>query len=162
MIENGKSPFVTYQFVCRDASGAIKWEETVNNVVTTEGKDFLLDSFLKGSNYTAAFYLGLASAGSKAATDSLATHAAWTELTPYAGNRPAIAWGTSTLNGTDGINTATGVVFTANAGATVTGAFICNVASGTSGKLYSVSDLTAPKTLLSGDTLTVTPTIRMQ
>jgi hypothetical protein len=45
-----------------------------------------------------------------------------------------------------------------NANATIAGAFLANVATGTSGILFSVSDFQAPgdRTVVSGDVLNVT------
>lgn len=150
-----KAPKLTYQFDCFDAAGNLKWSETVENLVTTAGKTDLVDKYLKGSAYTAAWYLILKGAGSVAAGDTLASHAGWTEATPYAGNRPAITWGTTS----SGSNTSSAVSISINASATVAGAGICTVNTGTSGVLYSISDFTASRTVASGDTLNVTPTI---
>jgi hypothetical protein len=125
------------------------------NLVTTVGKTDIVDKYLKGSSYTAAWFLGLAGAGTKAAGDTLASHAGWSELTPYAGNRPAITWGTTS----GGANTATAVSISITGTATVAGAFVCSVNTGTSGTLYNVSDFAASRGVANGDTLNVTPTI---
>jgi hypothetical protein len=85
----------------------------------------------------------------------LASHAGWSEVTPYSGNRPAITFGTTTA----GSNTASAVSYTINATATVAGAFLSSVNTGTSGKLYSAGDLAASRGVASGDTLNITPTV---
>jgi len=131
-----------------------KWTEDVVNLVMTAGKTDIVDKYFKGSSYTAAWYMGLKGAGTIAAGDTLASHAGWSEVTPYAGNRPAITWGTTS----SGSNTATAVSYTINATATVAGAFVCTVNTGTSGVLYSCSDFAASRSVASGDTLNVTPT----
>lgn len=131
-----------------------KWRETVRNLVMTAGKTDIVDKYFKGSAYTAGWFMGLKGAGTIAAGDTLASHAGWTEVTPYSGNRPGITWGTTT----SGSNTATAVSYTINATATVAGAFICTVNTGTSGILYSASDFAASRSVASGDTLNVTPT----
>lgn len=140
-----------------EAQGMVreKWRETIQNLVTTEGKNDILDKYFKGSSYTAAWYLGLAGAGTKAAADTLASHSGWTESTPYSGNRPAITFGTTS----SGSNTATAVSYSINATATVAGAFLSSVNTGTSGKLYSAGDFAASRGVASGDTLNVTPTV---
>lgn len=126
------------------------------NVVTTVGKTDILDKYLKGSGYTAAWYLGLAGAGTKSAADTLASHAGWTELTPYAGNRPAITWGTTS----SGSNTASQISFPITGTATVAGLFICTAASGTSGTMYNVVDFSSgSRSVVNADTLNVTPTL---
>lgn len=150
-------PKFTYAFQCFDKDGNLKWEETITNLVTTEGKNDILDKYFKGSAYTATWFLGLKGTGSAAAGDTLASHAGWTEQTPYSGNRPAITFGTTSA----GSNTATAVSYTINATATVAGAFVASVNSGTSGKLYSAGDFAASRSVASGDTLNVTLTVSM-
>lgn len=136
--------------------GQLLWRGTFFNVVTTVGKTDILDKYLKGSGYTAAWYLGLAGAGTKAVGDTLASHAGWTEVTPYAGNRPAITWGTTS----GGSNTATQVSYSCTSGATVAGLFVCTVNTGTSGTMYNVVDFSGgSRAVVSGDTLNVTPTL---
>lgn len=153
--ESFPAPAISYDVVCIGSDGQEKWRETVHNLVTTAGKTDIVDKYLKGSTYTAAWYLGLKGAGSAAAGDTLASHAGWSELTPYAGNRPAITWGTTS----SGSNTATAVSISINGTATVAGAFVCNVNSGTSGVLYSVADFSVSRSVAASDTLNVTPTI---
>lgn len=131
-----------------------KWREKVRNLVMTAGKTDIVDKYFKGSAYTAGWFMGLKGAGTIAAGDTLASHSGWTEATPYSGNRPGITWGTTT----SGSNTATAVSYTINATATVAGAFVCTVNTGTSGVLYSCSDFAASRSVASGDTLNVTPT----
>lgn len=153
--EDFNAPPITYDIVCRDMDGNFKWRECVTNLVTTPGKTDIVDKYLKGSSYTAAWYLGLKGTGSADAADTLASHGGWSEVTPYSGNRPAITWGTTTA----GSNEATTVEISITGSATVAGAFVASVNSGSSGVLYSVSDFAASRTVASGDTLNVTPTI---
>lgn len=148
------APFV-YAIVALDKHGHVKWTEKVHNLVTTQGGNDLLDKYFKGSAYTASWFLGLAGTGTKALADTLASHAAWSEVTPYSGNRPAITFGTTASKS----NTATVVSYSINATSTVAGAFVANVNTGTSGILYSVSDFAASRSVVSGDTLNVTLTV---
>ncbi len=157
MIDANEAPFMVFDFVCTGPDGAVKWRERVHNVVCTAGKTDIIDKYLKGSAYTAAWYLILAGAGTKSASDTLASHAGWTEATPYAGNRPAITWGSTS----GGSNTSSAVSISINATATVAGAGCCTVNSGTSGVLYNVSDFAASRNVASGDTLNVTVTLAM-
>jgi hypothetical protein len=76
-------------------------------------------------------------------------------VTPYSGNRPAITFGTTAA----GSNTAAAVSYSITASATVAGAFVASVNSGTSGKLYSAGDFAAARSVVSGDTLNVTLTV---
>jgi len=155
MEESQPAPYFTYLVECIGADGKLKWQETIENLVTTAGKTDIIDKYFKGSTYTEAWYMGLAGAGTKAAGDTLASHAGWSEVTPYSGNRPAITFGSTS----SGSNTATAVSYTINATATVAGAFVASVNSGTSGTLYSVSDFSASRSVISGDTLNVTLTV---
>lgn len=150
-----KAPSIRYKIECYDKAGNLKWSEEVENLVTTAGKTDIVDKYLKGSAYTAAWYLGLKGTGSAAAGDTLASHAGWSELTPYSGNRPSITWGTTS----SGSNTASAVSIPITGTATVAGAFTATVNTGTSGILYSVSDFSASRSVANGDTLNVTPTI---
>lgn len=138
-----------------DAMVGLRWQEVCHNLVTNVGRNDVLDKYFKGSAYTAAWYLGLKGTGSAAAADTLASHAGWAEVTPYTGNRPAITFGTTSSQS----NTATQVSYTINATATVAGAFIASVNTGTSGTLYSATDFAASRSVASGDTLNVTPTV---
>lgn len=152
---NIATPAFTYDVVCIGADGKEKWREVIKNTVTTVGKNDILDEYFKGSSYTATWFLGLKAAGSISASDTLASHAGWAESTPYSGNRPAITFGTTA----SGSNTASAVSISCNASATVAGAFIASVNTGTSGILYSAADFGASRTVADGDTLNVTPTV---
>lgn len=147
-----------YRFECFDRDGNLKWTEEVDNLVTTEGMNDMLDKYYKGSGYTGAHYLGLAGSGTKAAANTMGSHAAWSEVAAYAAaTRPAITWGTASA----GSLAATGATaFSINGDATVAGAFIAtnSTKSGTTGVLVGVTDFASPRTLASGDTLNCTPT----
>lgn len=152
------APAAVYEITCVDLNGNVKWQETVHNLVLTAGKTDIVDKYLKGSSYTAAWYLVLKGTGSISASDTLATHAGWTELTPYSGvNRPSITWGTTS----SGSNTSTAVSISINASATVAGAGIgtSQAIATTSGVLYSMSDFATARSVVNGDTLNVTVTI---
>lgn len=149
------APYFTFEVECIGADGRVKWREKTRNTVVTVGKNDLLDKYFKGSAYTAAWKLGLKGTGAVAAGDTLASHAGWTEQTPYAGNRPSITFGTTSA----GSNTATAVSYTINATATVAGAFVTDQATGTAGILYSAADFAASRSVVSGDTLNVTLTV---
>lgn len=149
------SPRFRYEVVCLGPDGLEKWREDFTNLVTTVGKTDIVDKYFKGSAYTAAWYLGLKGTGSAAAGDTLASHAGWAEVNPYTGNRPAITFGTTS----GGSNTATAVSYTITSGATVAGAFVSSVNTGTSGTLYSAGDFASSRTVASGDTLNATLTV---
>lgn len=132
------------------------WEDVAHNLVTNEGRDEVLDKLFKGSSYTAAWYLGLKGTGSEAAGDTLASHAGWSEVTPYSGNRPSVTWGTV---GSQSLAASSAVSYSITGTATVAGAFLATVNTGTSGILYSAGDFAASRSVANGDTLNVTPTV---
>jgi hypothetical protein len=152
-----KAPAMHYRFECLDKDGKVKWVEEFDNLVTTVGKTDIIDKYLKGSAYTASWFLGLKGTGTAVVGDTMASHAGWSELVPYAAaTRPAITWGTTSA----GSNTSTAVSIAINGTATVAGAFVVNdnTKSGSSGTLYSAGDFAASRSVLSGDTLNVTVT----
>lgn len=157
-----------YKAQCFDAHGNLKWEDTFDNVVTTAGKNFILDTVLGGSGYTAAWYMGLISnvsyGAGPVAGDTMASHSGWTEAgatnTPsYSqATRPAPAFSAAAA----GVKaTSAAVTFSINGGTSVIvkGAFLTTVSTkdGTTGTLLSAGLFSGgDKTVSSGDTLTVT------
>jgi len=154
---------------CFDKEGKLKWEDQMHNLVVNEGLQDMNTQYFKGSTYTAAFYLGLVTgpgAGTTyAAADTLASHAGWTEFTNYSGARKAVTFGTATTADPSVIgNAAAPSQFSiTGGGGTVAGAFLCTVASGTSGVLFSEADFQSPgdRVVVSGDTLNVTYTFSL-
>lgn len=146
-----------YRFECLDSNGKVKWIEEIENLVTNEGLNDLLSKYFKGSSYTAAWYLGLKGAGSAASGDTLASHAGWTEVSAYSGNRQAVTLGS--VSGQSVSNSGAVNAFSINGTATAAGGFLCSAASGTSGILYGVADFGTSRSVISGDTLNVTVTL---
>lgn len=154
-VEAMEAPHFGFKIECVGADGKVKWVEKFRNLVTTEGKNSILSVYFDAATQITTWYLGLKGTGSAAAGDTLASHAGWSEVTPYAGNRPAITFGTASAGSLAGSQ----IAFTINASATVAGAFIASAASGTAGTLYSAGDFSASRSVVSGDTLNVTPTV---
>jgi hypothetical protein len=154
---------------CLDKDGNLKWEDNSPNLVVNTGLQDMNNKYFKASGYTATWYLGLilgpGSSTTIAAGDTLALHGGWTEYTDYAGNRPAITFGTPTTADPSVIsNSAAPSSFSiSGAGGTIAGAFVCNAATGTSGILFSASDFQSPgdRVVVSGDTLNVTYTFSL-
>lgn len=150
-----------YLVTCLDSDGKIKWEEPIENLVVTVGKNLLLDNFFAGSAYTAAFYLGLvdgASTPTYAAGDTMSSHAGWSESVAYSNStRPSVGWNSASA----GSKASTSTSFTVNASATIAGCFLTtsSTKSGTTGTLYSAGSFTGGnRGVQSGDTLNVTYT----
>lgn len=159
----GLSSGGVFTVTCIDKEGHEKWVDIAPNLVVNTGLQSMNTQFFTGSAYTAAWYIGLVNGTSATTTfsggDTLATHVGWDENTSYTGNRKAASFGAATLNDPSNINnSSSSASFTMNAGATIAGAFLTNVASGSTGLLFSAADFQSPgdRTVVSGDVLNVT------
>jgi hypothetical protein len=155
---------------CFDKEGKLKWTEEKHNLVVNVGLQDMNTKYFSGSSYTAAWYIGLYGAGASntpAASDTMSSHAGWTEVTAYSqATRPACTFGTATTADPSVItNTASPATFSINGTTTVGGAFLTsdNTKSGTTGILFSASDFQSPgdRSVVNGDTLTVTYTFSL-
>lgn len=159
----GLSSGGVFTVTCYDKDGHEKWVDIAPNLVVNTGLQAMNTQFFTGSAYTAAWYIGLVNGTSASTTfsggDTLATHAGWTENTQYAGSRKAASFSAATLADPSNINnSASAASFTMNATATIAGAFLTNVASGTTGLLFSAADFQSPgdRSVVSGDVLNIT------
>jgi len=151
-----------YEIECHGPDGQLKWRETIENLVTTEGLNDILDKYLKGSTYTAAWYVGLTSGTpTVAAGDTMSSHAGWTEIADYSESvRQTLTLGS--VSGGSVSNTASKATFSINGTVTIGGAFVVSVStkSGSTGVLYGAGAFTGGnKSASSGDSLTVTVTL---
>jgi hypothetical protein len=145
---------------CYDKDGNLKWEDTIRNVVTTVGKNDLLDKYLAGSAYTASFFLGLISnvsfTGNPVAGDTMASHSTWTESQNYSqAARPTAAWAAA---GAGAKALSSSLTFSINATDTIKGAFLAtnSTKGGTTGILFSAGLFTGgDKPVQNTDTLQV-------
>jgi hypothetical protein len=151
---------------CYDKDGNLKWSDSNHNLVVNAGLQYMAGVALTSTTQITAWYVGLYGAGASnapAAGDTLASHAGWTEVTPYSGNRPSITLVAATNANPSVVTNSTAVSFSINATQTVGGAFLCSVNSGTSGTLFSAADFSSPgdRNVVSGDTLNVTYTMSL-
>lgn len=168
--EQASAPRFRYDFECYDKDGNLKWRDHFENLVTTAGKNDLLDKYFAGSAYTAAWYLGLISGASyttgPAAGDTAASHGGWTECgasnAPNYGNatRPAINFSTAASAGSK--SAAAAVSFTFSESGTVKGGLIItdSTKAGTTGTLYSAGTFSGgDKSVQNNDVVNVTVTV---
>ncbi len=157
-----------FKFECHDADGNLRWKDEVRNTVVTVGKNDMLDKYLAGSSYTAAFYLGLISSTSYsaiAAGDTMSSHAGWFE----AGNANTPAYSQSTrpaptfaAASAGSKATSASVTFSITSNGTAKGSFLTTVSTkdGTTGILFSAGLFTqGDRAVITGDTLSGTYTL---
>lgn len=148
----------TYLLECFAPDGTLRWREEVHNVVTTQGKNFVLDNALAGSAYTAAWLLSLFTAGTPAATATYASPVVTEVTSGVLASRPAITW-TAAASGSKTSNT---VACSMVGSATITGVMVVKGSSTigdtaqAGGVLLSEGTLGSSRAVLSGDTLNVT------
>lgn len=154
---------------CFDKDGNLKWSAEESNLVVNVGLQYMAGTALTTTAQITTWYIGLYGAGASntpAAGDTMASHAGWTEVTPYSGNRPTATFAAATLaNPSVVTNSASPASFAINATATVGGAFLTsnNTAGGSTGTLFSAADFQSPgdRSVVSGDTLNVTYTFSL-
>jgi hypothetical protein len=161
-----------YTVTCVGSDGVEKWSDTFHNLVMNGGLANMNGVYFALGTQSSTWYLGLVTGPGSGTTysagDTLASHGAtgsggWTENTGYTGNRKAVTFGAATTANPSVItNSASPSSFAINATSTIAGAFLCNVASGTSGVLFSAGDFTGgDKSVANGDTLNVTYTFSL-
>lgn len=145
-----------YHVECHDKNGKLMWVDDIDNLVTTVGENDYLNQYYAGSGYTAANFVGVTNANPVFdISDTMASHAGWTELTAYTqATRPAPTWGTASFSSI----VATAVTFTFNASGTVGGAFLAtdSTIGGTTGVLIGGAAFTTNWPVTDGSTLNVT------
>ncbi len=155
---------------CHDNEGNLKWEAKEHNLVVNVGLQDMNTKYFSGSSYTATWYLGLygaAGTNTPAASNTMASHPGWTEVTDYdQATRPQAVFGTATTADPSVIsNSGSPAVYTINATTTVGGAFLTsnNTKGGTTGTLFSAVDFSAPgdRNVVDNDTVTVTYTFSL-
>jgi len=156
----GKSNFKiggNFNIKCYDKDGNLKWREYIHNFVVNEGLDKLLDIMFHADTQVNPFYVGLAGAGTKAITDTLASHAAWSEITTYTGDRKEFVEGAASSQSIS--NTGNLASFSINGDCIIAGAFLTSVATTDTGFMFCVSDFASQRQATNPDTITVEYTL---
>lgn len=161
-----------YDVICIGADGTEKWRDHIDNVVTTVGKNFALDTYLAGSAYSVTGpFMGLISSASfsaVAAGDTMASHAGWLEAgstnAPGFAVRGTCAW-SAAAGGSKALSA--NISFSITAPGTVQGGFIVfgpgavSALMSTAGVLYSAGTFATSRAVVNGDTLQVSYTASM-
>jgi hypothetical protein len=152
-----------YEVKCIGADGQIKWIDHIDNLVTTVGKNLILDTILAGSAFTATVRMGLKGTGSPSTGDTQASHSGWAEVgganaPTYTGDRQTPSF--SAASGGQK-STSSAVSFAITGSGTVAGCFIningSATKDNTTGTLLSAGDFSGGnKTVSASDTLNVT------
>jgi len=158
-----------FKLECLSAAGDVKWAIENDNLVVNGGLQYMCGTGLTGTTAITAWYIGLYGAGASntpAATDTMASHAGWTEVVPYSNaTRGAITFVAATNANPSVATNSTAVAFTINGTATIGGAFLTSgsAKSGVVGTLFSAVDFSSPgdRAVVSGDTLNVTYTFSL-
>lgn len=159
-----------YHVECHDKDGNLKWSADTKNLVVNEGLAYMAGTALTSVAQITTWYIGLYGAGASntpAATDTMSSHAGWTEVTPYSNaTRVAATFVTATTaNPSVVTNAASPATFNINATSTVGGAFLTSgsAKSGTTGTLFSAADFSSPgdRSVVSGDIISVTYTFSL-
>lgn len=157
-----------YVVECIGADGQLKWRDKAQNLVTTVGKNEVLDKALAGSSYTVVGpYLGLISSISYSAivvSDTMSSHGGWSEAggtnpPTYSGSRKTAVWAGAS-SGSKAL--AAPLSFGITNSGTVKGCFMVfgsaatNAVDGTAGILLSAGLFAGgDKAVANGDTLNV-------
>jgi hypothetical protein len=153
-----------FKVQCYSPSGELRWQQDAHNAVVNQGLNSILNVYFHTTAKLTNFYLGLANTGlsaGAAASDTLASHAGWTELTAtYSeGTRPQ--WSPGAASGQAVVNS-TPVDFTIVGSATVGGIFVVggtaggeNTKGGTTGTLWATAPFSPEQSVNNGDILRV-------
>jgi hypothetical protein len=147
-----------------DKDGNLKGVYEFNNDIVNEGRNDILGVYFHSDSQTAStsWFIGLISNSGYSAlanTDTMASHAGWTEFTGYS-QSTRVAWGPGAAS-SQSITNGTPATFDINATGTVKGIFITSNSTkgGTTGKLWATALFTADVPVTSGDQLKVTYTV---
>jgi hypothetical protein len=148
---------------CIGADGKMKWKDTIENLVTTVGKNDLLDKYLGTGAFTPTIRMGLKGSGTAVIADTQASHASWlevggTNLPTYTGTRQTPTFSAAAAGAKA---TSAAVSFAITGSGSVFGCFINNGGAAakddTTGVLFSAGDFTGgSRAVVNLDTLNVT------
>lgn len=160
-----------YLVECVGPGGEVRWRDIARNVVTTVGRNDMLNRYLNGSSYTTTVFMGLKGTGTAVAADTMASHASWLEVggtnaPTYTSPRKTPSFSTAASGGA--ITQASASSFAITSSGTVAGCFLVvntgavSTIDSTAGVLFSAGDFTGgSRSVINGDTLNVTYTLTL-
>lgn len=154
-----------YEVRCYDANGEQLWQENFHNLITTAGKNAILDAALKTGLASPAWYVGLKNTGTALAADTMASHSSWTENQHYSQSTHP-AWTPGSISAGSVSNSGSVATFTVSGSAnpdTFYGAYLTDNATkgATTGTLLSAGDFSVAQPGIDGNTITVQVTISL-
>lgn len=149
----------TYVVECYSQEEVLKWKDSFENIVVTEGLNKYINSTLKLGASSPSWYVALKGSGSVVLADTMSSHGGWSEITPYS-NSTRPAWTPGTVSGGSVDNSGSKATFTIDTSATVYGACMTDSSAkgGVTGTLFGAGDFPVSKVVSGGDTLYVTVT----
>lgn len=165
-MENTMHASGNYTVTCFDKYGNEKWSDKFDNLVTTQGRNHLLDNGLTGPATAVASRMSLITSGTPVAGDTYASHAGFVELgagVVAARGTPSFSAASSGTKQTSaavsfsvvGTGTVTGCAINLVVGAVGNLGVVADTAT-SGGILYSAGLFSVAKSVSSGDTLNVT------
>jgi predicted cobalt transporter CbtA len=133
----------------------------VPNLVTTVGKNLMLDVMFHGTSPVTTWYIGLINSSgysAVAAGDTMASHAGWTEMTSY-DESVRQTWVEAAASG-GSTATSSVAVFTISATVTIKGLFLTSdsTKSGTTGTLWCATLFSSDSSFVDNDEVRVSYT----
>lgn len=108
--------------------GSLAWREDVDNIITDEGLNRILDVMLHGTTQTATWYCGLVETDTTPAAGMTYDVPVFTECTAY-DEATRVAYNEAAASSKSTTNSANKAAFTMNATKTLYGAFLASVST---------------------------------
>lgn len=148
----------------RDSQGRVRWEARAKNLLTTEGRNYLLGAGLTGQTASSNWFFGLIDNSGYSAvsvSDTLASHSGWTENTDYT-SETRVTWSKNSPSSAQ-VTTATASSITMSAGVSIRGLFLAsdNTKGGTSGTLLCVVPFSAVRAMGNGESWELEYTVEL-
>lgn len=145
-------------------NGQLIGKYDITNLVTTEGKNHILDVEFHGETQVTTWYIGLidnSGYSAVAAADVMSSHSGWNEFTTYS-DSTRLAW-TEGAASSGSITSSSVTTFSINGTGTVKGMFLVSNSTkgGTSGKLWCASTFSTAVPVVNSDSLKVSYTVSL-